>query len=112
MALEALKWYRVKDTGQFCQVTGIASTADPNVRVRKADRDLNSFHAYLLWFTPSADGAWTKRAILMDLPKALRLLRDPAEEDGPTIENLRSISKDLPLSSATVDGIRTEPAPD
>ena len=111
MTLQALNWYRVKNTRQFCQVTGIASTASPDVQVQKVDGNLNGFHVYLLWFTSSGPEArtWTKRAILMDLPKALRLLRDPAEEDRAAIAELSSTSSGIPLSSTSIDGVRTEP---
>ncbi len=109
MTLEAGKWYRVKDTRQFCQVTGIASTADPRRSVRTAKEGLKGFHAYLLWFTPAVQaGSWTKRAILMDLGKAFRLLRTPTEEDIPSLRKLRLRAKDIPLVSLTVDGVKTE----
>jgi hypothetical protein len=116
MKLESLRWYRVKNTRQFCQVTGIASTADPRRSVRSAQEGLKGFHAYLLWFSPADDasadttpGAWTKRAILMELDKAFRLLREPTEDDLPVVQYL-SRSKDIPLASLSVDGVKTEPA--
>ena len=111
MTLEVFHWYRVKDTGQFCQVTGIASASDPQIRVQSADGGLKGFHAYLLWLTPG-DGPrkpWTKRAILMDLGKAALLLREPAEKDAATLETLKSLAPSLPLASASLDGTRTEP---
>ena len=114
MILHTLSWYRVKGTRQFCQVTGIASTANPQILVQKADKNLKRFHTYLLWFTSTSEDltAWTKRAILMELDKALRLLREPAQADLAIIETLKSISKDIPLSSMSVDGVKTKPLPE
>ncbi len=112
MTLEAGKWYRVKDTRQLCLVTGIASTADPHRTLRTAKEGLKGFHAYLLWFSPVGESqeSWTKRAILMELGKAFRLLRTPTEEDLPSLRELKRRSKDIPLASFAVDGVKTEAA--
>ena|SRR5271157_3132137 len=111
MTIQDFEWYRVKDTQQFCQVTGIASTADPDVQVRAANENLKGFHVYLLWFAPTDDTltAWTKRAILMEVRKAAALLREPAQADLPVIERLKTIARDLPLVSMGVDGEKTIP---
>ncbi len=110
MTLETGKWYRVKDTRQFCLVTRIASTADPQRTLRAAEEGLKGFHAYLLWFSPAGKPAksWTKRGILMDLGKAFRLLRTPTEEDRPLVRELKLRSRDIPLVSLSVDGVKTK----
>jgi hypothetical protein len=114
MTIQAFEWYKVKDTPQICQVTGIASTADPDVHVRAANENLKGFHVYLLWFTPTDDAhtSWTKRAILMEIRKALTLLREPTAEDAPLIEMLKTIGRNLPLVSMGVDGEKTVPLSD
>ncbi len=111
MMIQVFEWYRVNTTHQYCQVTGIASTSDPGVQVRAADENLKGFHVYLLWFTPTSEelAAWTKRAILMEVRKALGLLREPTQDDLEVIEKLKAIARDLPLASLSVDGEKTVP---
>ena len=55
---------------------------------------------------------WTKRAILMELKKAFGLLREPTEEDLPTIASLKKTATDIPFHSLSVDGTRTTPIDD
>ena len=111
MTIRTFTWYQVLDSRQFCQVTGIASTADPQIQVASGDERLAGFHVYLVWFTPADEHCrqWTKRAILMEMPKATRLLRDPSRENAPLVESLKSLAKDIPFTSLGVDGQKTEP---
>ncbi len=109
MNLQALAWYRVKETKQYCQVASIISSTDPQVQVRSAKESLNGFHVALVWFTPTDETAfaWTKRAILMESKKAFGLLREPTEEDLLIIDKLKAIVNDMPFHSMSVDGTKT-----
>ena len=110
MNLQALSWYRVKQTKQYVQIASIISSAAPSVQVKTANESMNGFHVALTWFTPSNEvsGAWTKRAILLELRKAFALLREPLEDDIPIINKLRAIASEIPFHSMSVDGEKTE----
>ena len=90
------------------------SKNDLQVRLRSASGDLNGFVVALVWFTPSnkSPAGWTKRAIMMELKKALGLLKEPLDDDLPTIRRLKAVASDIPLHSASVDGAKTEPTAD
>ena len=109
MTIRALEWYRVKDTKQYCQVASIMSTADPQVQVKSVNEKMHDFHVALVWFTLTDEtvGTWTKRAILMELRKAFSLLREPIDEDLPTINTLKKMANDIPFHSMSVDGTKT-----
>ena len=113
MILQALSWYRVKETKQYAQVASIISTANPSIQVKTAKEGMNGFHVALTWFTPSNEisGAWTKRAILLELRKAFALLREPLDDDMPIITKLKATASDIPFHSMSVDGEKTEPIP-
>jgi hypothetical protein len=111
MTLQALSWYRVKETKQYAQVASIISTASPSIQVKTANEGMNGFHVALTWFTPSNEvsGAWTKRGILLEPEKAFALLREPLDDDLPTINKLKTIANDIPFHSMSVDGEKSEP---
>ena len=111
MTLQALAWYRVKETKQFCQVASIISSTDPHVQVKSASDNMQGFSVALVWFTPTdkAASAWTKRAILMDLKKAFGQLRGPTEEDLLIIDKLKKTANDIFFHSMSVDGTKTTP---
>ena len=105
------EWYRVKSTGQYCRVQRIPSTRTPGVSVAKADENTRGFELALEWYAPSdpALRTWTKRVMIMELRKAVTLLRDPVEADRPLIRRLQSIAAGLPITSAGRDGEFTLP---
>ncbi len=111
MTIRVDEWYRVKSTGQYCRILRIPSTRNPGVCVAKADETTRGFELALEWFGPSdqAPQKWTKRVMIMELKKAVILLREPAEADRPLISRLRSIAAGLPISSASRDGEFTLP---
>ena len=45
----------------------------------------------------------------MELKKAFGLLREPTEEDLPTIDWLKKRANDIPFHSMSVDGAKTTP---
>jgi hypothetical protein len=109
MTLQALAWYRVKETKQFCQVASIISSTDPHVQVKSASENMLAFHFAIIWFTPTdeADIQWTKRAILVEAKKAFGLLREPTEENLLIIVKPKKIANAIPFHSMSVDGTKT-----
>jgi hypothetical protein len=110
MTLQALAWYRVRETKQYAQIASIFSTAIPSLQVKTADESMNAFHVALIWFTRSNTETWTKRAILLGLKKTFALLREPLEDDLPIISKLKAGAGDIPFHSMSVDGEKTEPS--
>ena len=111
MTLRALSWYRVKKTSQYCQVAGIMSKNDPQIRVGTATQNMSHFAVALVWLTPSNEirEEWTKRAIMVDLKKAFALLSEPLADDLPALRRLKAIANDIPFQTMSVDGVKTEP---
>ncbi len=110
MNLQALAWYRVRQTKQYAQIASIISTTNPSIQVKTASENMKGLHVALTWFTLSNDvpGTWTKRAILLELRKAFSLLREPLEDDLPIISKLKAIASHIPFHSMSVDGEETE----
>ena len=106
MTIRANEWYRVKATQQYCYVQKIPSSRNPQVSVPSADEGTRGFEVALEWYAPANDAGrkWTKRVMILELRKALALLRDPAEDDLPTITVLKSLAPGLPVSTASRDG--------
>ncbi len=106
MTIRANEWYRVKATRQYCQVQRLPSTTNPKISVPKADENTRGFEAALVWFTPSDETPtkWTKRVMIMELKKAVSLLREPRAGDLPVIAKIKSIANKIPISSASRDG--------
>ncbi len=111
MTIRANGWYRVSATRQYCQVQRIPSTTNPQLSVPAADERTRGFEAALVWYTPADEALekWTKRVIIMELKKALALLRDPGSDDQPLLARLKSIAHTIPVSSASRDGEFTMP---
>ncbi len=111
MALRVGHWYRVKTSAQYCRIQRIPSSTDPRTSVAAADERTRGFELALEWFTPSGPdpSSWTKRVMIMDVKKALGLLREPGPADLPVLEGLRKIAASLPVSSASRDGEFTWP---
>ena len=111
MTIRANEWYRVKSTQQYCMVQRIPSTTDPRISVPRADENTRGFEMALVWYSP-ADQAlkkWTKRVMIMDIRKALGLLREPEKADRRIIARIKSIANSIPVSSASRDGEFTMP---
>lgn len=111
MTIRAGEWYRVKSTRQYCAVQKIPSKTNPSVSVPAANENTRGFELALTWYAPSDDtlGKWTKRVIILELKKALNLLRDPNDDDLPIIARIKSIAASVPVSSASRDGEFTWP---
>ncbi len=111
MTITANEWYRVAATRQYCQVQRIPSMTNPKVSVPRADGNTRGFEVALTWYTPQDKGLehWTKRIMIMELKKALALLREPTKADERILARLRSIGPGLPASSASRDGEFTMP---
>jgi len=106
MTIKANEWYRVGTTHQYCQVQRIPSTTDPRISVPKADENTRGFEMALVWFAPADETfkKWTKRIMIMQLKKALALLREPTKEDKQVLARLKPIAASIPVSSASRDG--------
>ncbi|HUI70770.1 MAG TPA: hypothetical protein VL354_09600 [Spirochaetia bacterium] len=106
MTVKANEWYRVKETHQYCQVQRLPSAKNPKISVPKADENTRGFEAALVWYAPVDEklATWTKRVMIMDLKKALSLLREPGKEDLPLIKKIKSIANKIPIASASRDG--------
>jgi hypothetical protein len=106
MTIRVNEWYRVKATRQYCVVQKIPSTTNPSVSVPTANENTRGFELALTWYAPTdeAPQKWTKRAMIMEIRKALGILREPNEDDQPIIARIKSISASLPVSSASRDG--------
>ncbi len=113
MTLQALAWYRIKETRQFCQVASIISSTDPKIQVKSASEKMLVFDFALIWFTPTdeTNSNWTKRAILMESKKAFGLLSEPTEEDLLIMDKLKRIANNVPFHSMSVDGTKTVTLP-
>jgi hypothetical protein len=111
MTIRVNEWYRVKATRQYCVIQKIPSTTNPHVSVQHATESTRGFELALTWFTPADDSLekWTKRVMIVDIRKALGLLREPNGEDQPVIARIKSIAHTLPVSSASRDGEFTWP---
>ncbi len=111
MTIRANAWYRVTTTRQYCFVQKIPSTTRPGVSVPEATEATRGFEVALTWYAPVDETLqrWTKRVMIMEVRKAAGLLREPAAEDGPLIERIRSLSPSIPVSSASRDGEFTLP---
>ena len=106
MIIRVNEWYRVTSTKQFCFVQRIPSTTNPQVSVPSANEKTRGFELALEWYEP-ADAAltkWKKRVMIMELKKALSILREPSAEDAPALDRIKSIGHTLPVSSASRDG--------
>ena len=106
MTIRPNAWYRVKETPQYCFVQRIPSTSRSQVSVPRADENTRGFEVAMVWYAPSDEdpSTWTKRVMVMDLKKALGLLREPAKSDQQIIAKLKRISPGIPISSAGRDG--------
>ena len=106
MTIKANEWYRVGTTHQYCQVQRIPSATNPKVSVPRADEHTRGFEVALVWFAPHDETLkdWTKRVMIMELKKALSLLREPSKEDLPLIAKIKSVANKIPVSSASRDG--------
>ena len=106
MTIKANQWYRVKTTQQFCQVQRLPSTTHPGISVPSADQNTRGFEVALVWFSPGNQAltTWTKRVMIMELKKALSLLREPAAEDLALIDTIKAMANKVPISSAGRDG--------
>jgi len=104
--LRVNQWYRVKSTGQYCRIQRIPSASDPAVSAPTVDENTRGFELALEWFAPSGGEpkTWTKRVMIMDVKKALGLLREPTEEDQEVIARIRKVAASLPIASASRDG--------
>ncbi len=111
MTIKANEWYRVKATHQYCLVQRLPSTTDPRISVPAADETTRGFEVALVWFAPPDEThrKWTKRVMIMELRKALNLLREPGREDLRLLARIRSIANTTPVSSASRDGEFTMP---
>ena len=106
MTIKPNEWYRVKETTQYCFVQRIPSMTNPQVSVPRADENTRGFEVALVWYA-AADEArrkWTKRVMVMELRKALSLLREPTKTDLRTIGRLKAVAHTIPISSAGRDG--------
>ena len=106
MTIRVNAWYRVASTRQYCVVQKIPSTTNPSISVRMANENTRGFELALTWYAPTGDTLekWTKRVMILEIGKALGILREPNEDDQPVIERIKSISAHLPVSSASRDG--------
>jgi hypothetical protein len=104
-------WYRVKATRQYCVVQKIPSTTNPAVSVPTANESTRGFELALTWYAAADDALekWTKRVMMLEIRKALGILREPNEDDQPIIDRIKSISASLPIASASRDGEFTWP---
>jgi hypothetical protein len=111
MTIKANDWYRVKATHQYCFVQKIPSTRNPQVSIPSADENTRGFEVAVEWYAAAGDALkkWTKRVMILDLKKALALLRVPMQDDLPTIARLKAIAPGLPVSAASRDGEFTWP---
>ena len=96
----------MKTTRQYCMIQKIPSATDPRVSVPKADENTRGFEIALVWYSPADDAltAWTKRVMIMEVRKALGLLREPDTADQRIIRKIKSIAHTIPVSSASRDG--------
>jgi len=106
VALHVNQWYRVKSSGQYCRIQRIPSASDPAVSAPLADENTRGFELALEWFSPAGGqpGTWTKRVMIMDVKKALGLLREPTAEDQEVISRIKNVAASLPITSASRDG--------
>jgi hypothetical protein len=106
MTIKANEWYRVKATHQYCFVQKIPSTRNPQVSIPRADENTRGFEVALEWYAAVDEALkkWTKRVMILDLKKALGLLREPTEDDRPTIARVKSVAASLPVAAASRDG--------
>ena len=106
MTIRPSEWYRVKETPQYCFVQRIPSATSPQISVPRADENTRGFEVALVWYAPTdaARQKWTKRVMVMELKKALSLLREPTKADQRTIGRLKSVAHTIPISSASRDG--------
>ena len=106
MTIRVNAWYRVKATRQYCVVQKIPSTTNPSVSISTANENTRGFELALTWYAPAekVPAKWTKRAMIMEIRKALGILRELNEDDRPVIDEIKSISAQLPVSSASRDG--------
>ena len=106
MTIRVNEWYRVKSTRQFCAIQKIPSTTNPQVSIPSANENTRGFELALIWYAPTDEtlGKWTKRVMILELKKALAILRDPNEDDLPIIARIKTIAHTLPISAASRDG--------
>ena len=106
MTLKTSEWYRVKSTHQYCFVQKIPSAKSPGVSVSSADENTRGFEATVEWYAPADEALqrWTKRVMILDLKKALALLRFPNEDDLPVLARVKALAPSLPVSAASRDG--------
>jgi hypothetical protein len=111
MTIKVKQWYRVKSTKQYCMVQRIPSTTNPQINVPKADENTRGFEVALVWYAPADEKLkkWTKRVMIVQLKKAVNLLREPSSDDLPVIAKITSIANRIPVSSASRDGEFTWP---
>ena len=111
MTIRVDAWYRVKATRQFCMVQKIPSTVDPRISIAQATESTRGFELALTWYAPADEtrGTWTKRVMILDIRKAMSLLREPNDEDKPLIDRIKSIAHTIPIFTASRDGEFTLP---
>ena len=111
MTIRVNAWYRVKSTRQFCVIQKIPSTVDPRISITEATETTRGFELALTWYAPADDTleTWTKRVMILDIRKAMGLLREPNDEDVPIMDRIKSIAHTIPVFAASRDGEFTLP---